>query len=108
MSLLAAVGSNNPNEAFKSLIIIPITGQILHFYLGDPMSVYISQDGKVSNTIVLGNNIKNNENIHIIVKAGSWFSMISSGEYSLIGCTVAPGFNYSDFELAPKNWNPGD
>jgi len=82
--------------------------EILHFYLGDPMSVYISEDGKVSNTIVLGNNIKNNENIHIIVKAGSWFSMISSGEYSLIGCTVAPGFNYSDFELAPKNWNPGD
>ena len=80
--------------------------EILHFYLGDSMSVYVSEDGKVSNTILLGNNITNNENIHIIVKAGSWFSMISNGEYSLIGCTVAPGFNYSDFELAPKNWNP--
>ena len=51
--------------------------------------------------------IENKENMHVIIDAGSWFSMVSSGEYSLIGCTVAPGFNYSDFELAPKNWEPG-
>tara|TARA_Y100001970_G_C14079190_1_gene773720 strand:- start:700 stop:1116 length:417 start_codon:yes stop_codon:yes gene_type:complete len=80
--------------------------EILHFYLGDPMSVYIFQDKKVSNTFVLGNNIKNNENLHLIIKAGSWFSMKSNGSYSLIGCTVAPAFDYSDFELAPKNWAP--
>ena len=45
--------------------------------------------------------------MHLIVKAGSWFSMKSNGNFSLIGCTVAPGFEYSDFELAPKNWEPG-
>ena len=81
--------------------------EILHFYLGDPMSVYISKDGKKSNTKILGNNISNNENMHIIINAGSWFSMKSNGKYSLIGCTVAPAFEYSDFELAPKNWVPG-
>ena len=70
------------------------------------MSVYISEDGKRSYTEVLGNKIINNENMHIVVNAGSWFSMVSNGEYSLIGCTVAPGFDYSDFELAPKNWKP--
>ena len=80
--------------------------EILHFYLGDPMSVYISKDGKKSNTKILGNNISNNENMHIIINAGSWFSMKSNGKYSLIGCTVAPAFEYSDFELAPKNWKP--
>ena len=80
--------------------------EILHFYLGDPMSVYISKDGKESNTKILGNNISNNENMHIIINAGSWFSMKSNGKYSLIGCTVAPAFEYSDFELAPKNWKP--
>ena len=82
--------------------------EILHFYKGDPLSVFISLDGKTYNTIILGNNINKSEFMHAIINAGSWFSMISNGEYSLIGCTVAPGFNYSDFELAPKNWNPGN
>ena len=81
--------------------------EILHFYLGSPMSVYISQDGIISKTLVLGNNINNNENSHLVIKAGSWFSMKSKGSYSLIGCTVAPAFNYDDFELAPKDWVPG-
>ena len=81
--------------------------EILHFYKGDPLLVHVSQDGKRSYTNILGDNIDNKENMHVIINAGSWFSMVSSGEYSLIGCTVAPGFNYSDFELAPKNWEPG-
>tara|TARA_B100001123_G_C15199627_1_gene982796 strand:- start:556 stop:969 length:414 start_codon:yes stop_codon:yes gene_type:complete len=80
--------------------------EILHFYHGESMSVYISEDGKFSNTKILGNNINNNENMHLIIKARSWFSMQSNGKYSLIGCTVAPGFNYSDFELAPSDWKP--
>ena len=81
--------------------------ETLHFYKGDPLLVHVSQDGKRSYTNILGDNIDNKENMHVIINAGSWFSMVSSGEYSLIGCTVAPGFNYSDFELAPKNWEPG-
>jgi hypothetical protein len=81
--------------------------EILHFYDGNPLNVYISKDGKTSNTKILGNNIDNDENMHLVIKAGSWFSMTSLGLYSLIGCTVVPGFNYSDFELAPKNWEPG-
>ncbi len=81
--------------------------EILHFYLGDPMSVYVSEDGNKSASKILGNNIIGNQKMHLIVKAGSWFSMQSSGNFSLIGCTVAPGFEYSDFELAPKNWEPG-
>ena len=81
--------------------------EILHFYQGDPMLIYVSSDGLTSNTIILGNDINKKENMHVVIKAGSWFSMRSNGKYSLIGCTVSPGFNYSDFELAPKNWRPG-
>ena len=81
--------------------------EILHFYEGHPLNVHISEDSKTSNTKILGNNIDKNETAHLVVKAGSWFGMTSSGNYSLIGCTVAPGFNYADFELAPKNWEPG-
>ena len=44
----------------------------------------------------------------IIIPAGSWFSMNSEGDYSLIGCTVSPAFDYADFELAPPNWKPNN
>ena len=81
--------------------------EILHFYEGDPLNVYVSEDSKTSFTKTLGRDIFNHENLHLVVPSGSWFSMTSSGLYSLIGCTVAPGFDYKDFELAPKDWEPG-
>ena len=81
--------------------------EILHFYDGSYLNVHISDDSKTSYTKILGRNINNNENLHLIIPAGTWFSMTSSGSYSLIGCTVAPAFDYKDFELAPKDWVPG-
>ena len=65
-----------------------------------------SEDGKTTNTKVLGRNIDNNENMHLVVNVGNWFSMTTKGNYSLIGCTVAPAFEYNDFELAPPDWEP--
>ena len=76
----------------------------LHFYKGDPLKIYVSEDGSDYNFVVIGK--KNNFNY--TVKANSWFAMKSMGEYSLIGCTVAPAFNYGDFELAPKEWKPNN
>ena len=81
--------------------------EILHFYNGDPLKLLISKDGKNIEEIILNNKINNDQIFHYIVKARTWFSMESQGEYSLIGCTVAPSFDYDDFELAPKNWRPG-
>ena len=81
--------------------------EILHFYNGDPLKLLISKDGKNIEEIILNNKINNDQIFHYIVKAGTWFSMGSQGEYSLIGCTVTPSFDYNDFELAPKNWKPG-
>ena len=43
---------------------------------------------------------------HFVVNSGTWFSMETKGEYSLIGCTVSPPFDYNDFELAAPGWNP--
>ena len=80
--------------------------EILHFYQGDPLSVYISKDGKTSITKVLGQNIDRNQYMHLVVNADNWFSMETKGEFSFIGCTVAPAFDYVDFELAPQNWKP--
>ena len=80
--------------------------EILHFYDGDPLKLLMSKDGNNVEEIILSNKINNGQFFHYIVKAGTWFSMKSQGQYSLIGCVVAPPFNYNDFELAPKNWKP--
>ena len=80
--------------------------EILHFYQGDPLDISISCDGKTIKKITLGKNIYNNENMHFVVNANSWFSMKTKGEFSLIGCTVSPAFSYQDFEIAPQNWKP--
>jgi len=82
--------------------------EILHFYKGDSLSVHISADAKTTITKKLGNSISSNENLHLVIHAGSWFSMNSEGDYSLIGCTVSPAFDYADFELAPPNWKPNN
>ena len=76
--------------------------ETLHFYKGDPINIYLSKDGNRFATITLGE--KNH--FHYIVKANTWFAMKSVGEYSLIGCSVAPAFDYQDFELAPHGWKP--
>ena len=77
--------------------------EILHFYYGDALLVYLSEDGIKSDKKILN---ADNQQSHLIVKKRTWFSMETIGEFSLIGCTVAPAFNYTDFELAPKNWEP--
>ena len=79
--------------------------EILHFYDGDPLTVYSSKNGVTIEKTILNNN--KNELSHLVIKNGTWFSMKSKGDYSLIGCTVAPPFDYDDFELAPKEWKPG-
>ena len=76
--------------------------ETLHFYKGDPLTIYISENGKNFDSINIGEkNIFN-----YTVNANNWFAMKSTGEYSLIGCTVSPAFDYKDFELAPPNWKP--
>ena len=76
--------------------------EILHFYSGDPLEVFTSSDGVNYEVFSLGSD---NNYIHT-VKANNWFAMRSSGSYSLIGCTVAPAFDFNDFELAPAGWRP--
>jgi len=76
--------------------------EILHFYSGAELVLFTSQD-----TInVKSTALNNNKRFHVIVKSGTWFSMKTTGDYSLIGCTVSPPFDYEDFELAPKKWHP--
>ena len=80
--------------------------EILHFYDGDPLIVSFSKNKINIQKIILGRDIKQGERLHHTIKSKTWFSMHSKGQWSLIGCTVAPAFNYKDLEIAPPTWKP--
>lgn len=79
--------------------------EMWHFYLGGPMTlVQISEDGKIQLTI-LGQDIKKGHQLQHPVPAGCWFGAYpnADSEYSLMGCTVAPGFDFEDFEMKNRD-----
>lgn len=78
--------------------------ELWHFYAGDSLVIYeIEKSGKL-NKHVLGNDLEKGQQLFTYVKAGSWFgaSLPKESEYSLVGCTVSPGFDYADFEMAER------
>lgn len=78
--------------------------EMWHFYAGGPLHVYVIHiDGRLE-IIKLGANPDNNEVFQAVVPAGTWFGSKPAAEsdYSLVGCTVAPGFDFADFELAER------
>jgi predicted cupin superfamily sugar epimerase len=75
-----------------------------HFYFGDPLLIYeISHSGALT-THRLGVDAEKGEVFQTVIQAGSWFASIPAegGEYSLAGCTVSPGFDFADFEMADR------
>jgi len=75
--------------------------EIWHFYAGDTLEVIeIDPMGKLIITPV-GSNILEKEVFQYTVKAGHWFGsrVKNGGAFSLVGCTVAPGFDFADFEM---------
>jgi len=78
--------------------------EIWHFYKGSPIKLHIiSEKGDYTN-IIIGNNLEYSQSPQFIVKANDWFAaeVIEDDTYSLLGCTVSPGFDFNDFELAER------
>jgi predicted cupin superfamily sugar epimerase len=76
-----------------------------HFYEGDPLEVIeIDLDGNLLFTTV-GRNIRHGETYQHTVKAGHWFAsrVLQGGNFSFVGCSVSPGFDFNDFELAIRD-----
>lgn len=71
-----------------------------HFYEGESLKVHVLHLNGTYELIRLGKNMDAGEVYQAIVPAGAWFASETSGEYSFVGCTVAPGFDFADFELA--------
>lgn len=81
--------------------------EVWHFYAGAPLALEIARGEKDAiERLVLGNALAAGERPQIAVPARAWQAAASLGEWTLAGCTVAPGFEFSGFELAPKDWRP--
>ena len=78
-----------------------------HYYAGAPLALYRSDDGEKVETILLGSEVTSGQRPQAIIPANSWQAAESQGDYTLVGCTVAPGFQFAAFEMAPPDWRPG-
>lgn len=75
--------------------------EVWHFYRGAPLELTIGKD-----RYVLGHDIDKAQVPQLVVPAGQWQMARSQGDFSLVGCTVAPGFEFEHFELAPDGFVP--
>lgn len=79
--------------------------ELWHYYAGAPLQLSLS-DGTRVKTSVLGADLAAGQLPQCVVRRQAWQSARSLGEWTLVGCTVAPGFQFSGFELAPAGWQP--
>ena len=79
--------------------------EIWHFYYGSNIIVHVIGKNSNLSSIIIGNKIQSgNEKIQMVIEKDSWFAaeVDDKSLYSLVGCTVIPGFEFDDFELAKK------
>ena len=80
--------------------------EIWHYYAGSALTLHIADDGN-KHSVMLGPNLAAGEVPQAIVPAQAWQAAESTGDWTLVGGTVAPGFVFATFELAPPGWAPG-
>lgn len=80
--------------------------EMWHWYGGAALNLFISSDDKKVETIRLGNNIFSGETPQAVVPKDAWQAASSTGEWSLVGCSVSPAFEFAGFEMAPADWAP--
>jgi len=90
---LLTSGTISPLHRLKS-------DEVYHFYLGDPVEVLLL--GKKARTVILGTKLSKGERPQLVVPKGVWqgLRLKKGGRFALLGTTVAPGFDYSDYEAA--------
>ncbi len=79
--------------------------EVWHFYSGDPLELTVA-DGPKRTTTLLGTDLAAGQRPQGVVPAGVWQTARTLGGWTLVGCTVAPGFRFESFEMAPSWWQP--
>jgi len=77
-----------------------------HFHAGAPLMLEIALVSGGRQRITLGSDLAAGQRPQAVVPARAWQAAQSLGDWTLVGCTVAPGFDFAKFELAPKGWEP--
>jgi hypothetical protein len=81
--------------------------EIWHFHAGEPLDLDIARpEGGLAERLVLGGDLGLGEQPQAVVPAGWWQSATCLGAWTLVSCTVAPGFEFEHFEMAPEGWEP--
>ena len=75
--------------------------EVWHWYAGAPLELRVGKS-----ILALGNDLVAGQRPQGVVPRGEWQSALSLGEWTLVGCTVAPGFEFAHFEMAPKGFEP--
>ena len=79
--------------------------EVWHYYAGSALDLQIADD-RGTRTIRLGPDLAAGETPQAIVPALAWQAAESRGDWTLVGCTVAPAFEFAKFEMAPQGWTP--
>lgn len=88
--------------------------EVWHHYAGAPLELRVAVDDadgsapSLVNAHRLGGDIGAGERPQVVVPAGAWQAARTLGAWTLVGCTVAPAFEFPGSELAPEGWKPGD
>jgi predicted cupin superfamily sugar epimerase len=80
--------------------------EVWHWYAGAPLALSMYVDGEHIVTVRLGSDLISGERPQAFIPAGAWQSARTLGPWTLAGCTVAPGFQFDRFEMAPPGWQP--
>ncbi|MBX9458893.1 MAG: cupin domain-containing protein [Rhizobium sp.] len=81
--------------------------EIWHYHAGAPLELSLSADGEVLRTIILGADLAAGQRPQGLVRKHEWQCARSLGDWTLVSCTVAPGFEFSGFRMASPGWHPG-
>jgi predicted cupin superfamily sugar epimerase len=81
--------------------------EIWHYHAGAPLELRLSDDGKTVRTLTLGPDLRSGQTPQGVVRKHQWQSARSLGDWTLVGCTVSPGFEFSGFVMAEPGWEPG-
>jgi predicted cupin superfamily sugar epimerase len=80
--------------------------ELWHWHAGAPLRLEISNASGKIESVTLGCNLAAGERPQAVVPAHAWQAAQTLGDWTLVGCTVTPGFEFKTFELAPKDWSP--
>lgn len=92
-----------PAGMFSALHRVRLADEVWHHYDGDPVELHLITDAGVYSVVRLGKNLDAGEVPQVVVPANVWQAAVPEGSaYSLCGCTVAPGFDFADFEMPSR------